>query len=107
MTVGKTVGLEGRVSYYDGVGALRDMVQNHVLQILSIIALEPPARMDPKSVRDEKVKALSSLRPMTAATVKTHSVRGQYMQIGRAPVCTPGPHAQLVCRILLGIKKIQ
>src|SRR3546814_8158165 len=78
MTVGERVGLEGRVSYYDGVGALRDMVQNHVLQILSIIAMEPPARMDPTSVRDEKVKALRSLRPMTAETVKTHSVRGQY-----------------------------
>ena len=78
ITVGETVGLEGRVSYYDGVGALRDMVQNHVLQILSIIAMEPPARMDPTAVRDEKVKALRSLRPMTAETVKTHSVRGQY-----------------------------
>jgi glucose-6-phosphate 1-dehydrogenase len=72
------VGLEGRVSYYDGVGALRDMVQNHVLQILSIIAMEPPARMDPTAVRDEKVKVLRSLRPMTAETVRTNSVRGQY-----------------------------
>ncbi|GLV20919.1 glucose-6-phosphate 1-dehydrogenase [Sphingobium sp. TomMM35A] len=78
ITVGETVGLEGRVSYYDGVGALRDMVQNHVLQILSIIAMEPPARMDPTAVRDEKVKVLRSLRPMTAETVKTNSVRGQY-----------------------------
>ncbi len=78
ITVGETVGLEGRVSYYDGVGALRDMVQNHMLQILSIIAMEPPARMDPTAVRDEKVKALRSLRPMTEETVKTQSVRGQY-----------------------------
>ena len=78
ITVGETVGLEGRVSYYDGVGALRDMVQNHMLQILSIIAMEPPARFDPTAVRDEKVKALRSLRPMSAETVKTHSVRGQY-----------------------------
>ena len=78
ITVAETVGLEGRVSYYDGVGALRDMVQNHVLQILSIIAMEPPARMDSTSVRDEKVKVLRSLRPMDAETVRTHSVRGQY-----------------------------
>ncbi len=78
ITVGETVGLEGRVSYYDGVGALRDMVQNHMLQILSIIAMEPPARMDPTAVRDEKVKVLRSLRPMNGETVKTHSVRGQY-----------------------------
>ncbi len=78
ITVAETVGLEGRVSYYDGVGALKDMVQNHMLQILSIIAMEPPARMDSTSVRDEKVKALRSLRPMTPETVRTHSVRGQY-----------------------------
>ncbi|ODT90593.1 MAG: glucose-6-phosphate dehydrogenase [Sphingobium sp. SCN 64-10] len=78
ITVAETVGLEGRVSYYDGVGALKDMVQNHMLQILSIIAMEPPARMDSTSVRDEKVKALRSLRPMDPETVRTHSVRGQY-----------------------------
>ncbi|OJY67556.1 MAG: glucose-6-phosphate dehydrogenase [Sphingobium sp. 66-54] len=78
ITVAETVGLEGRVSYYDGVGALKDMVQNHVLQILSIIAMEPPARMDSTAVRDEKVKVLRSLRPMDAETVRTHSVRGQY-----------------------------
>ncbi|MEJ7927926.1 glucose-6-phosphate dehydrogenase [Sphingobium sp. AN641] len=78
ITVGETVGLEGRVSYYDGVGALRDMVQNHMLQILSIIAMEPPARMDPTAVRDEKVKVLRSLRPMDGEAVKVHSVRGQY-----------------------------
>ncbi|MGK2909048.1 MAG: glucose-6-phosphate dehydrogenase [Sphingobium sp.] len=78
ITVGETVGLEGRVSYYDGVGALRDMVQNHVLQILSIIAMEPPARLDSTSVRDEKVKVLRSLRPMDGETVKLYSVRGQY-----------------------------
>ncbi|PZU61065.1 MAG: glucose-6-phosphate dehydrogenase [Sphingobium sp.] len=78
ITVGETVGLEGRVSYYDGVGALRDMVQNHMLQILSIIAMEPPARLDSTAVRDEKVKVLRSLRPMDEDSVKTHSVRGQY-----------------------------
>ncbi|HEY1124113.1 MAG TPA: glucose-6-phosphate dehydrogenase [Sphingobium sp.] len=80
ITVAETVGLEGRVSYYDGVGALRDMVQNHVLQILSIIAMEPPAQMDSTAVRDEKVKALRSLRPMDAEMVRTHSVRGQYRE---------------------------
>ncbi len=78
ITVGETVGLEGRVSYYDGVGALRDMVQNHMLQILSIIAMEPPARFDSTAVRDEKVKVLRSLRPMDAEQARTCSVRGQY-----------------------------
>src|SRR3546814_8077713 len=54
ITVAETVGLEGRVSYYDGVGALRDMVQNHMLQLLAIIALEPPASVPSTAVRDEK-----------------------------------------------------
>lgn len=78
ITVGEVVGLEGRVSYYDGVGALKDMVQNHMLQILSILAMEPPARLDSTAVRDEKVKVLRSLRPMDGEMVKSHSVRGQY-----------------------------
>jgi glucose-6-phosphate 1-dehydrogenase len=78
ITVAETVGLEGRVSYYDGVGALKDMVQNHMLQLLALVAMEPPAAFGPASVRDEKVKVLRSLRPMDAATVAAHSVKGQY-----------------------------
>ncbi len=78
ITVGETVGLEGRVSYYDGVGALKDMVQNHMLQLLALVAMEPPASYTATAVRDEKVKVLRSLRPMTAADVATHSVKGQY-----------------------------
>ncbi|WP_310496025.1 glucose-6-phosphate dehydrogenase [Sandarakinorhabdus sp.] len=78
ISVGETVGLEGRADYYDGMGALRDMVQNHMLQLLALVAMEPPARFDPTSVRDEKVKVLRSLRPITAAGVAAHTVRGQY-----------------------------
>jgi glucose-6-phosphate 1-dehydrogenase len=78
ITVAETVGLEGRVSYYDGVGALKDMVQNHMLQLLALVAMEPPASMSPASVRDEKVKVLRSLRPMDAASAPHNSVRGQY-----------------------------
>lgn len=78
ITVAETVGLEGRVSYYDGVGALKDMVQNHMLQLLAIIAMEPPASVSPTAVRDEKVKLLRSLRRMKADDVKAHSVKGQY-----------------------------
>ena len=78
ITVAETVGLEGRVSYYDGVGALKDMVQNHMLQLLAIIAMEPPSSVSATAVRDEKVKLLRSLRPMTAADVKACSVKGQY-----------------------------
>jgi len=78
ITVAETVGLEGRVSYYDGVGALKDMVQNHMLQLLAIIAMEPPASVSATAIRDEKVKLLRSLRKMTAADVQAHSVKGQY-----------------------------
>ena len=78
ISVGETVGLEGRADYYDGMGALRDMVQNHMLQLLALVAMEPPARLDPADVRDEKVKVLRSLRPITGRDVTNHSVRGQY-----------------------------
>ncbi len=80
ITVAETVGLEGRVSYYDGVGALSDMVQNHMLQLLALVAMEPPASYTATAVRDEKVKVLRSLRPMTAAAAAHHSVKGQYRQ---------------------------
>lgn len=79
ITVGETVGLEGRVSYYDGVGALKDMVQNHVLQLLALVAMEPPASYTATAVRDEKVKVLRSLRPITATDAQTNSVKGQYV----------------------------
>ena len=78
ITVGETVGLEGRVSYYDGVGALKDMVQNHLMQLLALVAMEPPASYTATAVRDEKVKVIRSLRPMTAADVAHCSVKGQY-----------------------------
>ncbi len=78
ITVAETVGLEGRVSYYNGVGALKDMVQNHMLQLLAIIAMEAPASLSPAAVRDEKVKLLRALRKLTAEDVRSHSVKGQY-----------------------------
>ncbi|MDQ7082738.1 MAG: hypothetical protein Q9N34_07140 [Aquificota bacterium] len=74
----ENLGLEGRVSYYDRVGALRDMVQNHLLQILSFLAMEPPALMDPERVRDEKVKVLSSIRRFSVSEVDRYAVRGRY-----------------------------
>ena len=88
ITVAETVGLEGRVSYYDGVGALKDMVQNHVLQLLALVAMEPPASMAPAAVRDEKVKVIRSLRRMSAETIGQLSVRGQYEAgaVGGQPV---------------------
>ncbi len=74
ITVSETVGLEGRNDFYDKTGALRDMVQNHMLQLLALTAMEPPADFDATSVRDEKVKVLRSLRPVSAEEM----VRGQY-----------------------------
>jgi glucose-6-phosphate 1-dehydrogenase len=78
ITVAETVGLEGRAGYFDGTGTLRDMVQNHMLQLLALVAMEPPSHYDAGAVRDEKVKVLRALRGFTAETVKSHSVRGQY-----------------------------
>jgi glucose-6-phosphate 1-dehydrogenase len=74
ITVAETVGLEGRVGFYDGAGALRDMVQNHMLQLLALVAMEPPAIFDATSVRDEKVKVLRSLRLIAP----DETVTGQY-----------------------------
>src|SRR5881275_2541039 len=77
ITVAETVGLEGR-EYYDHAGALRDMVQNHMLQLLALIAMEPPSDLNASAVRDEKVKVLRALRPITAADVEQTTVTGQY-----------------------------
>jgi glucose-6-phosphate 1-dehydrogenase len=78
ITVAETVGLEGRADYYDGAGALRDMVQNHMLQLVALVAMEPPSAFDAASVRDEKVKVLRALRPITPARVEADTVTGQY-----------------------------
>ena len=78
ITVAETVGLEGRGDYYDGAGALRDMVQNHMLQLLALVAMEPPGDFNATAVRDEKVKVLRALRPITAADVEASTVTGQY-----------------------------
>jgi glucose-6-phosphate 1-dehydrogenase len=67
-----------RAPYYEGAGVLRDMFQNHLLQILSFVTMEPPARFDAKAVRDEKVKVLQSIRAMTEAEAAVNSIRGQY-----------------------------
>jgi glucose-6-phosphate 1-dehydrogenase len=78
ITVAETEGVGERWPYYDEYGALRDMLQNHMLQLLCLVAMEPPSDMNPESVRNEKVKVLRSLRPFTRAEVQKESVRGQY-----------------------------
>ncbi|HYI42294.1 MAG TPA: glucose-6-phosphate dehydrogenase [Sphingomicrobium sp.] len=78
ITIAETVGLEGRADYYESSGAVRDMVQNHMLQLLALVAMEPPTSFDATAVRDEKVKVLRSLRRLTPETIQDHSVTGQY-----------------------------
>ncbi len=88
ITIGEQLGVEGRGAFYDQTGALRDMVQNHLLQLLCIMAMEPPVSNHPDAVRDEKLKILRALRPLAGAEVANNVVRGQYRAgaVNGAPV---------------------
>ena len=86
ITVAETVGLEGRVGFYDGAGALRDMVASHMLQLLALVAMEPPASYEPTAVRDEKVKVLRSLRLVGPE----ETVTGQYQAGAIGGAAVPG-----------------
>jgi glucose-6-phosphate 1-dehydrogenase len=78
ITVAEQIGVESRAEFYDKTGALRDMVQNHLLQLLCIVAMEPPASIDADAVRDEKLKILRALRPISEDDAPLRTVRGQY-----------------------------
>ncbi|UCG58227.1 MAG: glucose-6-phosphate dehydrogenase [Phycisphaerales bacterium] len=78
ITIAETLGVEHRASYYDKTGALRDMFQNHMLQMLTLVAMEPPVSFQADHVRDEKVKLLRSIRPLQPDDLSRHVVRGQY-----------------------------
>jgi glucose-6-phosphate 1-dehydrogenase len=78
ITAAETLGMEGRGGYYDTAGAMRDMMQNHLLQLLALVAIEPPAQWTPQAVRDEKVKVLQAVRTLTPETAARDAVRGQY-----------------------------
>ncbi|HEU5087502.1 MAG TPA: glucose-6-phosphate dehydrogenase, partial [Roseiflexaceae bacterium] len=78
ITVAESVGVEGRGGYYEQAGALRDMVQNHLMQLLTLTAMEPPVSYQADAVRDEKVKVLRAIRPMTKDELNAGTVRGQY-----------------------------
>ncbi len=80
ITVAESIGVGGRGSYYDGSGALRDMVQNHLLQLLCLTTMEPPASMSADDLRTEKIKVLRALRPVTAQNVGATTVRAQYVR---------------------------
>ena len=87
ITAAESIGVEGRGGYYDHAGALRDMVQNHMMQLLCLVAMEPPTRMDADAVRDEKIKVLKALKPLDDGGVTQNVVRGQY----RSGVGSQGP----------------
>ncbi|WP_324740139.1 glucose-6-phosphate dehydrogenase [Tsuneonella sp. CC-YZS046] len=91
ITVAETVGLESRADFYDGAGALRDMVQNHMLQLLALVAMEPPVHYDSTAIRDEKVKVLRALRPISAG----ESVTGQYRAGAIGGKAVPGYDEEL------------
>jgi glucose-6-phosphate 1-dehydrogenase len=78
ITAAETVDVGHRAGYYDGVGVVRDMMQNHMLQLLALVAAEPPASFDADALRNEKVKVLKAIRPITQHDVAKHTVRGQY-----------------------------
>ncbi len=90
ITVAETVGVEHRAGFYDGVGVLRDMFQNHILQLVSLVAMEPPASFKADALRNEKVKVLSAIQPIHGAQVAENSVRGQYKDYRNEPEINPG-----------------
>ncbi|HSR64811.1 MAG TPA: glucose-6-phosphate dehydrogenase [Xanthomonadaceae bacterium] len=90
VTVAETVGVEGRGDYYDESGATRDMLQNHLLQLLCLVAMEPPAQFDANAVRNEKLKVLQSLRPIGAADVRGETALGQYVAGALGGQAVPG-----------------
>ncbi|WP_425257624.1 glucose-6-phosphate dehydrogenase [Rubrivivax sp. RP6-9] len=90
ITLAESLGVGTRGDYYDGTGALRDMIQNHALQLLTMIAMEPPSSNDADAIRDEKLKVLKSLRPFTPETVGRDVVRGQYRAGTVAGQAVPG-----------------
>ena len=79
ITAAESLGVEQRGGYYETAGALRDMVQNHLLQVAAIAAMEPPSSLEPIAIRNEVLKVFQSLRPIQKADVKTHAIRGQYV----------------------------
>ena len=98
ITHSETIGIGRRADYYDNAGALRDMIQSHLLQLLTLVAMEPPASMDAEALRDEKVKVLKSIRPITQGSVHAQSFRAQYtsgvVKGGKVPSYLEEPDVQ-------------
>jgi glucose-6-phosphate 1-dehydrogenase len=94
ITVAETLGMEGRGAYFDSSGIVRDVVQNHALQILTLIAMEPPVSLEADAIRDEKVKALRSVRPLSPEEIRIGTVRGQYTAQTIDGEAVPGYHQE-------------
>jgi len=90
ISINEQVGLEGRAGFYDKAGAMRDMVQNHLLQLLCLISMDPPAKLDAESIREEKIKVLKALRPIVDELVDENTVRGQYVAGQLNDTAVPG-----------------
>jgi glucose-6-phosphate 1-dehydrogenase len=86
VTMSETIGVEGRGAFYEGVGAIRDVLQNHLLQVVALLAMEPPAGPDPGFLQDEKAKVINAMRPIECSTL----VRGQYVGYRDEPGVDPG-----------------
>ncbi len=90
ITHSETIGIGSRADYYDGAGAMRDMIQSHLMQLFALVAMEPPAGIDDESLRDEKVKVLKSVRPIHQKAVHAHAFRGQYAGGRVGNIAVPG-----------------
>ncbi len=99
VTMAETFGVEGRGGFYDGVGAIRDVIQNHLLQVVALLAMEPPVDAEPDSLRDEKVKVLKAMRPADPARM----VRGQYEGYHGEPGMAPGSEVETFAALRLEI----
>jgi glucose-6-phosphate 1-dehydrogenase len=95
ITVAEDLGVGGRIEFYDRVGALRDMVQNHIMQLVCLTAMEAPSSLHHDAVRDEKIKVLRALRPIDADAVKLNTVRGQYTEGAIHKETVPGYDEEL------------
>jgi glucose-6-phosphate 1-dehydrogenase len=103
ITVAEEIGVGHRAGYYDNIGVLRDMFQNHLLQLVSLVAMEPPANFDADSLRDEKVKVFRSIRPITADHVGVETVRGRYRGYLEEPGVAPDSQTETFAALRLHI----
>jgi glucose-6-phosphate 1-dehydrogenase len=102
ITHAETIGLEGRANYYDRHGgATRDMIQSHLLQVLALLAMEPPVSLEAESLRDEKVKVLRSIRPLGQAQLASHAVRAQYAGYQQETGVAAGSHTETYAALKL------